>query len=233
MEFGDMFAKIGTVKQVLDGGAIKARVEGTFDDEDLTKLPPIKYSPFAGDNGFSVPSIGERVWVIGSHSDPLMLFWQPINETSFSQNMHQESEKHKEMLLKEGCSILIKKPMAGGLYESVYYIDDAGCHIQDGNTSLVVSNKDGVTIKAPKIVIGDENSVISIGTGKKQLAYASIVDEKLTKLGAMITKLSKLIEMSAKPNPYTSAIGAAMSAMESDIASLKADIESTGSGVMA
>ena len=39
--------------------------------------------------------------------------------------------------------------------------------------------------------------------------------------------------MSAKPNPYTSAIGAAMSAMESDIASLKADIESTGSGVMA
>ena len=57
MEFGEMFAKIGTVKQVLEGGAIKARVEGTFDDEDLTKLPPIKYSPFAGDNGFSVPSM--------------------------------------------------------------------------------------------------------------------------------------------------------------------------------
>lgn len=233
MELGNVFIKIGTVKQVLDGGAIKARVEGTFDDEDLTKLPPIRFSPFSGDNGFSVPSLGERVWVIGDHSDPLTLFWQPINETSFSQNMHQESEEHKEMLLKEGCSVLIKKPVAGGLYDAIYYIDDDGCHIQDGDTSVVVSNKNGVSINANKITIGDENSVITIGAGKNQLAYAKIVDEKITKLGAMITKLTKLIEMSAKPNIYTSAIGIALSAMESDIASLKADIESSGSGVMA
>ena len=232
MEFGNLFAKIGTVKQVLDGGIIKARVEGTFDDEDHTKLPPIRFSPFAGDNGFSVPSVGERVWVIGDHNDPLALFWQPINETSFSQNMHQESEKHKELLLKEGCSVLIRKPMAGGLYDATYYIDGDGCHIQDGDTSVIVSNKNGVTIKANKITIGDENSIVSMGSGKNQLAHANIVDEKITKLGAMITKLSKLIEMAAATSPYTANIGAALKGMESDIASLKSDIKSTGSGIL-
>ena len=233
MELNQVFIKVGTVKQVLPEGNIKARVEGTFDDEDLSKLPPIRYSPFTGSNSYETPSVGQRVWVIGDHSDPLTLFWLPINETSFPQNQYTSTEEHKEMLLNEGCSILIKKPMAGGAYEATYYIDNNGCHISDGGTEIIVSNTGGVTVKADKITLGDENNIINIGSAQHRLAYSNIVDRKITDLSAAITKLSKKIEMAAKSSPYTVAIGAALATMEPTLQQLKSDTESTGSGVQA
>lgn len=231
MELDQVFVKIGTVKQILPDGFIKARVEGSFDDEDLSKLPPIRFSPFTGTGSFSTPYVGERVWVIGDHSDPLALFWLPINEVSYPQNMPNTTPEHQEMMLKENCSVLIKKPRAGGLYDATYYIDDDGCHVQDGETSVTISNTNGVIIKARNITIGDENSVIKIGSGKDQLALSKVTDRKLTELGALITKVISVIQKAAAGNQFTMPISGVLAELSADIAKLKSDNESTGSGL--
>lgn len=231
MEFVNMFAKIGEVKQNCGGGVIKAKVPSLFDDEDLSKLPEIIYCPFGAGNSFGSPVVGENVLVIGDHSDPLALFWVPINETSVSTNMYKPTPEQTNITMSEDSSVLVKKPLDGGTRYAEYFIDSQGCHIKDGSTEILVSDSDGITIKGSNIVIGDGGSNIKIGSGSHQIARADLVDAKVTSLSAAIIQLTSLIQKAAATSPMTSNIAAGLVPMQETITKLQADIESTGSGI--
>ena len=227
-----MFAKIGEVKQNCGGGVIKAKVPSLFDEEDLSKLPEIIYCPFGSGNSFNTPEIGENVLVIGDHSDPLALFWIPINETSISTNMYEPTQEQKNITMTEGSSVLVRKPLDGGTRYAEYFIDPQGCHIKDGSTEIIVSDSNGVIIKSSNITIGDNGSTVKVGGGSHQIARADIVDEKITNLSAAIAQLTSLIQTAAAANPMTTHISAGLVPMQATIAKLSSDIKSSGSGVL-
>lgn len=189
MECASMFIRFGTVKKYVGDGKIKARVVGLFDEEDIEKLPTIQYSPFGGNNSFSLPEEGDTVVIIGDYSDPHALFWMPRNEIGTLSKYDKDGPVAKS---NKGCSVLCRKELQGMRYAS-YHIDDGGCHMDDGDSKITVANDDGITLEADQIIIGDDSSVVKIGKATAPAARADIVDDELSGIKMMVIALTKNI----------------------------------------
>lgn len=235
MEFVNLFAKIGQVVAVKENGIIKARVPSMFDEEDYEKLPDIIYCPFGGGNSYSAPALGDSILVVGDHTDPLTLFWIPINETSISPNLHTNYDPQSNPVSSsdQGDSdVLINKPLDGGTRYASLYIDGDGCHIKDGSTEVIISDSSGVTIKSSNISLGESGSNIKMMSGSHQIARADITDAKLTALSAAIIQLTSLLIKVCAASPYTAHVSGGLAPMQATITKLQSDVESTGSGCL-
>lgn len=191
----------GIVLEYLGEGKIKASAPGLFSEEDKDKLPPIM--PFfeiigSHTNSFSEPHINEEVWILNLLDNPLQLYW-------FRKDNHVENNKEIPWEGDQTNVEVICNRESGLGWATLCFSDGTGWLLKNDDSKLQI-HKDGsidlgMNIKNRNIHI-DTNGV-NIGSDAHPAVYGDELESFLLEL----CNLLQSIQLSATPNPYTSAIG--------------------------
>lgn len=212
----------GLVLEVLENGNIKASAPGLFSYEDEpSKMPPIMPWQIGSNcNSFSQPKVNDDVWIMNFEDNPRQLYWFRKDRILNNTNIN---------LTEENVEILCNREV-GGEWMTIYFSDGSGWIIGKGD-SIINIKKDGSIL----LDTSDANRAIDIcGQGvylggkrdDSEMHPIAFGDETQKVLYSILAAL-KIVQQVAMVNPYTMAIGTALtSALQpigGDIANIISD----------
>lgn len=212
------------VLEVLEDGNIKASAPGLFSFEDEpSKMPPIM-PWFIGSNcnTFSQPKVNDDVWIMNFEDNPRQLYW--FRKDRMSTNSKNENINMTE----ENVEILCNREV-GGEWMTIYFSDGSGWVIGKGDSTINIKADGSIVLDT-----SDANRAIDIcgegvylggkrdGSDFHPVAFG---DETQKALYAILAAL-KIVQQVAMVNPYTMAIGTALSSQLSSISGKISDIVS-------
>lgn len=193
----------GIVKKVLENGEVKAVVPGLFSNKDIDNSPPIY--PFFGNhaNTYSQPKEGDEVWVLNLSDNSRQLYW--FRKDDYKTN-------NKELLVEENIEIICNREFAGGLWATIYFSDGSGWVINRDSARIQIRPNGSILLDSgfPGMVVDINPKSISLGaTGKAE--HPAAFGDKTTEAFERLQSLLEAVQKAAESNPYTKAIGVAIS----------------------
>ena len=214
-------------------GNIKASAPGLFSymdsDEDYAKLPPIMAWQLGSNcNSFSSPKENDDVWIMNFEDNPQQLYWFRKDRITNNKNLCTESNNSNIPFTEENVEVLCNREV-GGEWMTIYFSDGSGWIIgkgdstinikPDGSIVLDTNNKNcAIDICAQGVYLGGKHDDSEF----HPVAYA---DETQKVLYAILAAL-KLVQQVSMVNPYTMAIGTALSTQLGSISTKISDISS-------
>lgn len=198
----------GIVLEVLTTtGVIKASVPGLFSAQDKDVLPPIYPFCIGGSNTFSTPNRGDEIWVLSFTDNPQQLYW--FRKDNFAQNNGRKGGKTrtgKNVQSETNVEVISNRDSGPGT-ATIYFSDGTGWIIQNQNAVIQLDPKGHILLSNGQphctIEIGDDG--ISLGTEGGSL-HPACHGDKVAKLFQKITQAFEALSVTAKANPYTTAL---------------------------
>lgn len=190
----------GTVREVLENGAVKATAPGLFSfEDDINNMPPIMPWQIGSNcNSFSKPKIYDDIWIMNFADNPRQLYWFRKDRIEHNKNIP---------ITEENVEILCNRE-TGGEWCTIYFSDGSGWVIGKGDSKMQI-RKDGTILLStgfPNRSIDINNSGISIGSegkSKHSAAYGDGVEDVILSLCGMLSNVAQI----ALTNPHTASIG--------------------------
>ncbi len=199
----------GKIVEVVDTiGTIKAVSFDLFSvDEDPELLPPIY--PFVEANSctFSSPLVDDEIWIVFDESNPQLLYYL----------RRKQIPTHMQSLLDAGdenLEIIMSRETDDALYQ-IFFSDGTGLKLLKDESYICINSDDSITLatSSSNRTISISPSSISLGTEGGSAEPALLGEQTKTAL-TQIHALFQAISAAAKPNPFTSAIAAAIDPLE-------------------
>lgn len=195
----------GTVLEVLENGCIKASAPGLFNFADDPNLMPPIMPWFIGSNSntYSQPKQYDDVWIMNFDDNPRQLYWFRKDKVTDNTNLP---------ITEENIEILCNRDVAGE-WCTIYFSDGSGWIISKGESIIQIRPDGSIQLNTgmDKRCIDITPACISLGSEGKSshpAAYGDVVAEIFMSILATL----KQVQMVATPNPYTAAIGTALTA---------------------
>lgn len=231
MKLSDGELRPGTVLEVLSvEGVIKASVPGLFSSADQEVLPPIYPFCVGGSNTFSTPNVGDECWVLFFHNNPEQLYWfRKDNFATNNGNRNKGGSKKIGGNIQDQTNVEVLSSRESGMgWATIYFSDGTGWIIQNQDAIMQLDPDGNILLStgAPHgdIEISDEG--ISLGT-KGGSAHPACYGDRVADLFDNIIKTLQAIQNASNANPYTIAIGNAitplLSQYENDAEYIKSD----------
>lgn len=190
MKLESCIMRPGLVEEVLDNGKIKASAPGLFSDEDISLLPPIMpffelMSPHK--NSFSMPSVGDEIWVLNNTDNPMQLFWFR-KDPHFDNNIDIFQETGQD-----NVEILCNRESGLG-YASIYFSDGTGWIIRNDDARIQIS-ADGTMLfdtGMPGGTMKLDMNGLTLGSGKHYACLGDEVSEVLMTICSILEALAKV-----------------------------------------
>ena len=205
----------GKVLKVLDSkGTIKASCVGYFSEEDdPDKLPPVIPWPTASRTAYTAPQVGDLLWVVIFHDNPLALFYMFRRDSEDNDSELSNNYKDVEIQMKRTDPNDRSKPVM-----EVSYNSDDGYKIANGGDSATVFQIDNNTEHDVHINHSSGTSIsiqkdkISLGTDG-QSKYSAVVGEPLCDA---LSKICSAIEamLNACNTPQTAPLKTALAQLQ-------------------
>lgn len=198
----------GTILEVLTNeGVIKASVPGLFSSQDQELLPPIYPFCMGGSNTFSTPNVGDEVWVLSFTDNLQQLYW--FRKDNFAMNngkMGGKSPTGKDVQKETNVEVLSNRESGSGT-ATIYFADGTGWIIKN-NSAIIQLDKDGhilISTGQPHCDLWIDDDGISLGT-KGGSAHPACHGDKVADLFQKIIQTLQALSVTAKANPYTTAL---------------------------
>ena len=211
----------GQVLEVLENGIIKASAPGLFSfTDDPTKMPPIMPWQIGSNcNSFSQPKVNDNVWIMNFNDNPRQLYWFRKDRVSDNTNTP---------LTEENVEILCNREI-GGDWMTIYFSDGSGWVIGKGDSIINIASDGSIIldIDLPNRAIEISAGGVYLGERHDQgefnpVAYGNKTQDALYSIVAAL----KVIAQVASVNPYTMAIGTAITPLLQGISDAIAEIPS-------
>ena len=198
MELKKGSLKPGIVLEVYGDGKIKATVPGLFDiDSDLN--PPIMpFNELIGPHrgSFSLPNVGDIVWVLSMTDNPMQLYWfRKCDNESLDEIISNADGGFNETVE------VLSNFESGTGYASIYFTDGSGWVIKNDDSKIQIkpdgSIEMGLDWPHRQIIINEDS--IQLGGNSHYACYGDEVSTILEKLCGIFEIASK----ASKSNPYT------------------------------
>lgn len=209
MDLYSSFLRPGVVVEVVDSeGTIKATSPGLFSvEDDHELLPPI--IPFCQGNGssFSLPVVGENVWILHDKKNTQLFFY--IRYHNVDDNVKKFLKDNKD----EHIEVIFSRDTTKGVYQ-ILFSDGSGLKFlkdgnyilisPEGNIDIVTENsKRSISISGDSICLGaPSKNASNIST---HVAYGERVEDCLNTIASILKQIQEI----AVSNPYTSSLSPA------------------------
>ena len=211
----------GTVLEVLENGNIKASAPGLFSfEDDPSKMPPIM-PWFIGNNcnTFSQPKENDDVWIMNFEDNPRQLYWFRKDRITNNSNID---------LTEENVEILCNREV-NGEWMTIYFSDGSGWVIGKGDSTIKIKSDGSIVLDTdmPNKMIDICGQGVYLGGNHETDEFhpVAFADETQKVLYAIVAAL-KIVQQVAMVNPYTMAIGTALSSQLGTISGKIANIVS-------
>lgn len=231
MKLADGELRPGVILEVLStDGVIKAKVPGLFSAVDQEVLPPIYPFCVGSSNSFSTPNVGDECWVLFFHNNPEQLYW--FRKDHFSTNNGDRNKMGSKKIggnIQDQTNVEVLSSRESGLgWATIYFSDGSGWIIQNQDAIMQLDPDGNILLStgAPHGDIEISDDGIAIGT-KGGAAHPACYGDRVADLFDNIINTLRAIQLASNSNPYTIAIGNAitkeLSKYENDAEYIKSD----------
>lgn len=197
----------GVVRQVVnEQGTVKAWVEGLFQEDDLELLPPIRLFMSNGRGSFSMPEVGDPIWVLYFRNNPQNLLY--VRQANFGEEINDVCSQN------DPNTEVIMRRTKGFDDAQLLYTDGKGWTMANAGSKIKIDNEKNITLSkdTPSRTIEINESCISLGSKGKSAEPAVLGDKMMDVLIQMDTIINAIVT-AAKSNPYTMPIATAVEPM--------------------
>lgn len=147
-------------------------------------------------NSYTAPRVGDQVWVANFSDNPMQLYW--VRKDDRVLNKALESQSNVEVVCNRETGL-------GNA--AIYYTDEQGWMIQNGDTFITLPPNGGVEINGEQIILNTER--INIGN-TEDATHPAVLGDELQKVLIAIQAALATVQQSASCNAYTVAIANAL-----------------------